>query len=246
MYYPYSNSYSLLIHAAPGARSGLVASWLLKKLDIAYFDVGANIQPKFNKIHQITDKNQLREFNGFKIKIQSNLEYIDQHLLLYLRKNIWIFAPRFTKDEYSIEMYSELMTFALDVLNQQLNLNEDLTDIDYSLYNETIDFIDTYNTASMINLYQKFNNCHPTDNEIVNLEATNKCNTVEINKNQVYSIIKLILTKEKKLGLKEENRVWSIVDVYKSTPIIKLYETVDGLINTSNYRQDLNKTESIT
>ena len=236
----------MLIHADPGARSGLVASWLSKQLNGVYFDVGANIRTKFKKIHQLTDKTQLQRFDGFKIRIQSNLEYIDQHLVLFLRKNVWVLTPFFTKDEYSIEMYSSLMPFAQEILNQQALPSNDPAGIDYSLYNETIDFIDTYNTASMITLYQKFNNCHPTDDEIFNLEATNKCNTVEINKNQVYSIVKLILTKEKTLGFKEEDRFWSIVDVYKFTPTSKLYETVDQLINTSNYGKDLNKIKRST
>ena len=236
----------LLIHADPGARSGLVASWLLKQLTGAYFDVGANIKPIFKKIHLLKNKTQLQEFNGFKIRIQSNLKYIDQQLLLFLRKNIWIQIPTFTKDEYSIEMYTKLMIFAQENYHQQALPNNDPAGIDYSLYDEVINFIDTYNTELMITLYQTFNNCHPTDNEIISLKATNKCNTVEIDKNQVYSIIKLILTKEKKLGLREEDRLWSIVDVYKSTLTNKLYDTVDQLINTSNYGKNLNKTESIT
>lgn len=236
----------LLIHADPGARSGLVASWLLKQLTGAYFDVGAIIKPRFKKIHWLENKTQLYEFDGFKIRIQSNLEYIDQQLLLYLRKNIWIQIPTFTKDEYSIEMYAKLMIFAQEIYYRQGFLSKDPAGIDYSLYDEVIDFIDTYNTAAMIKLYQKFNDCYPTDDEIFSLEATNKCNTFEIDKNQVYSIIKLILNKEKNLELNEEDRFWSIVDVYKSTPTNKLYETVDQLINTSNYGKDLNKTERIT
>jgi len=241
-----SQSIPLLIHSDPGARSGFVASWLLKQLTGAYFDVGATIKPRFKKIHLLKNKTQLQEFNGFKIRIQSNLEYIDQQLLLFLRKNIWVQIPTFTKDEYSIEMYAKLMIFAQENYHQQALPNNDPAGIDHSLYDEVIDFIDTYNIAAMIKLYQKFNDCYPTDDEIFSLEATNKCNTVEIDKNQVYSIIKLILNKEKNLDLKEEDRFWSIVDVYKSTTTNKLYETIDQLINTSNYGKDLNKTERIT
>jgi hypothetical protein len=40
---------------------------------------------------------------------------------------------------------------------------------------------------------------------------------------------------EKELSLKEEERFWSIVDVYKNTPIAQLYDTISAKIESNNY-----------
>ena len=98
-----------------------------------------------------------------------------------------------------------------------------------------LDFVDTFNNDFMIALYKKVCDKDPTSDMIDMLIKTNNLNWIPIDQNHACSILKLCFTQEDKLGLKEEHRFWSIVDIYNSTPIDQLYDTVLRSIATKNY-----------
>jgi hypothetical protein len=86
-------------------------------------------------------------------------------------------------------------------------------------------------------LYKKIHNRLPTDQQIEILEKNIKLNLLDIDLNHSASIVNLIRHKEQYLNLKEENRQWSIVDVYQNTDTKNLYQTVDPLIKKENYKK---------
>jgi hypothetical protein len=218
----------LLIHADPGGRCGLLAAWLSDQLDKVYFDVGANIKENFKKIHNLEDPREITKFDGITIRIAPSLNMIDLHTLLYLRKNWHVQMPQFTRDEYSLETFSKLWCIA------DCWFNHDAT-VDNQLYDHVMKFDDMFDISKLINLYKKIHNRLPTDQQIEILEKNIKLNLLDIDLNHSASIVKLIRNKEQYLNLKEENRQWSIVDVYQNTDTKNLYQTVDPLIKKENY-----------
>lgn len=220
--------HNLLIHADPGARSGFVAAWLTNRLSKPAFDIGATLYPPYHKIHNLNNINEVKDFRGVKIRIRPKIETIDLHSLLFLRKNVYILFPDFTRDEYSLETFTKLTHFAQEIFKRDQEL-------DYSLYDIVIDFADTFDTDYMISLYKKVCGIDPTNDMINMLIKTNEINDVSIDQNHACSILKLCFAQEQQLGLKEENRFWSIVDIYNSTPVEKLYDTVYESITPKNY-----------
>jgi len=87
----------------------------------------------------------------------------------------------------------------------------------------------------MISLYKKVVGVNPTQSMIDMLIKTNELNIIPIDKNHACSIVKLCFMQEQHLVLKEEHRFWSIVDVYNTTPVDRLYDTVLQLIVPENY-----------
>ena len=225
-----SNSQTIgtLIHADPGARSGLVGAWLSNTLSGKSFDVGAQDGVSFYKIHHLNDVKELTDFDGIKIRIQPTYNMIDLHCLLFLRKNVHVLMPNFTKDEYCLETFTKLWKFVVECFEQDSAL-------DLNMYDYVISFENTFVTEYMVDLYKEIHKQEPTDQQINALEATNKLNTIEINKNHSTSILKLCMVKEKQLLLKESERFWSIVDVYNTTSVDKLYDTVLEKIKPENY-----------
>ena len=219
---------SLLIHADPGARSGFVAAWLTNRLTKLAFDSGIRLAPQFSKIHVLTDVEVLKNFVGTKIRVRPSIETIDLHSLLFLRKNVYTQIPEFTRDEYSLETFTKLTHFSQEIFQWD-------SELDYNLYDIVLDFAHTFNNDHMISLYKKVVGVNPTQNMIDMLGKTNELNTIPIDKNHACSIVKLCFAQEKKLGLKEEHRFWSIVDVYNTTPVDQLYDTVLQLIVPENY-----------
>ena len=219
---------SLLIHADPGARSGFIAAWLTNRLTTLAFDIGASIRPQYVKIHNLQDANILKKFPGTKIRIRPSIESIDLHSLLFLRKNVYEQVPEFTRNEYSLETFTKLTHFSQEILEWD-------SELDYSLYDIVIDFADTFSNDFMIALYKKVVGTFPTVDMIDMLIKTNKLNCISIDQNHACSILKLCIMQEQNLELKEEHRFWSIIDVYNSTPIDQLYNTVLKLIVPTNY-----------
>ena len=219
---------NLLIHADPGARSGFVAAWLTNKLTSANFDIGAELRPKFHKIHKLDDPIKVRQFNGTRIRIRPEVETIDLHSLLFLRKNVYTQIPLFTRDEYSLETFTKLAYFSKEIFQWDAEL-------DYSLYDYVLTFNNTFNNEYMIEFYKTVTGAQPAQAMIDILFETNKLNNVEIDKNHACSILKLTMLKERELGLKEENRLWSVVDVYSNEPVEKLHDLVLSLIKPDNY-----------
>ena len=219
---------NLLIHADPGARSGFVAAWLTNQLSKLAFDSGATFRPPYLKIHKLDNVTNIKNFVGTKIRVRPKLESIDLHSLLFLRKNVYVQIPNFTQDEFSLETFTKITHFSQEIFawNQEL---------DYSLYDIVMDFADTFDNDFMIALYKKIAGTDPTSKMIDMLVNTNELNSIPIDQNHACSILKLCLAQEQKLGLKEEHRFWSIVDIYNTTAIDQLYNTVLKSIVPENY-----------
>jgi hypothetical protein len=222
---------NLLIHADPGARSGFLGAWLTSCLFKTGFDSSFENHPRFDNIHKLEDVNSIINYSGIKIRIRPSLETIDLHTFLFLHKHIYYMLPSFTRDEYSLEMFTKLSRFTHEIFKDDLEL-------DYSLYDFVVDFADTFNENYLIDLYKKIVGKDPTEEMINCLIETNKLNKITIQKNHTCSIVKLCATQEQNLGLTEENRNWSIVDVYNTTPVDKLYDTILQYIVPDNYRKD--------
>jgi hypothetical protein len=218
----------LLIHADPGARSGFIAAWLTNHLLTLAFDSGFSLRAPFFKIHKLEDISILKDFKGIKIRVRPKIETIDLLSLLFLRKNVYKDFPTFTRNEYSLETFTKLTHFSQEVLEWDQEL-------DYSAYDIVLDFADTFNNDYMIALYKNVVGTDPTNDMIDMLIKTNELNAIPIDQNHACSIVKLCLEQEQKLGLKEEHRFWSIVDVYDTTPPDQLYTTVLDLIVPENY-----------
>lgn len=218
----------ILIHADPGARSGFIAAWLTDQLSRLEFDSGKTFNPQYIKIHKLYNCDNIKNHRGLKIRVKPNIETIDLHSLLFLRKNVYFQIPTFTRDEYSLDTFTKLTHFSQEILKWDQEL-------DYSLYDVVLDFADTFNNEFMIDLYKKVVGSSPTKNMIDIMIKTNKLNQISVDKNHACSILKLCLTQEHKLGLKEEHRFWSIVNVYNTTPTDQLYDTVLKLIIPENY-----------
>jgi len=219
---------NLLIHADPGARSGFIAAWLTNRLSSLAFDSGASLRPMFLKIHKLDSATDIKNFAGTTIRVRPSIESIDLHSLLFLRKNVYQQIPDFTRNEYSLETFTKLTHFSQEIFEWDKEL-------DYGLYDIVIDFADTFNNDFMIALYKKVVGTDPTADMIDMLTKTNELNCIAIDQNHACSILKLCLVQEQNLGLKEENRFWSVVDVYNTTPIDQLYDTVLKLIMPTNY-----------
>ena len=87
----------------------------------------------------------------------------------------------------------------------------------------------------LIDFYKKITGVYPSTEMIDMLNQTNDLNNINIDKNHACSILKLTMVREQELGLQEEHRFWSIVDVYNTVPTEQLYDTVLSFININNY-----------
>jgi hypothetical protein len=219
---------NLLIHADPGARSGLLAAWLTDTLTQVSFDVGDELKPKFFKIHKLNDVNDIKLFDGIKIRIRPSLAHIDLHTVLFLRKNVYTMIPRFTRNEYSIDTFAKLTRFVNEIFQWD-------SELDYEVYDYVINFEDTFDTEYLKDLYFKITGKPASQQAIDTLEKTNAKNQISLDKNHACSIMKLVLTQERNLNLKEKDRHWSIVEIYKNTLPDQLYDTVSRSIVPSNY-----------
>jgi hypothetical protein len=218
----------LLIHADPGARGGYVASWLQNQLTSTAFDAGRINRPNYYKIHRLDYAERIKSFSGICIRIRPTLVKLDLHTLLFLRKNVQVLDPNFTKDEYSLETFAKLWNFSKEILEWD-------NELDYSLYDYVINFESTFDQDYMISLYQQINQCLPDANQLKILGENNALNDITIDCNHCANLVKLILTKEKKLNLEEKNRFWSVVDVFNTVPISKRLEIINDLIEPDNY-----------
>lgn len=219
---------NLLIHADPGARAGFIAAWLQNRLTATAFDAGVTNQPRFYKIHRLTDVAEIKNFSGIKIRVRPTVEKLDLHALLFLRKNVQVQAPNFTKDEYNLETFAKLWNFSKEIF--QWN-----SELDYSLYDYVLNFEATFDTECMVSLYQQIKQQDPNANQIRILEANNKLNDIPLDKNHCAALVKMILIQEDVLNLKEEHRFWSVVDVFNTTSVDQRWDTISSLITADNY-----------
>lgn len=221
---------SLLIHGDPGARNSFLAGWLTKKLVKPSFDTGWELGPSYLKVHNFVKNGEerIKSFQGTRIRIRPTLTMVDNHVLLYLRKNRQRFSSNFTRDEYSLETFSDLWCFIKECFEHD-------TQVDYSLYDYVINFEDTYNTQIMTDLYQKILLNTPSDRELEIFHETNKINNIPLDSNHAASLVKLILEQEQLLQVTEEQRRWSIVNIYKSTSKEQLHDVIKNTIVRENY-----------
>ena len=222
---------NLLIHADPGARAHFVANWLSNKLDHAGFDVGATAFLPFVKIHRLNDVYQLTSFQGPRIRIKPTFDKLDLHLLLFLRKNVHVQLPNFTKNEFSLETFTKVYIFAKECVDNNNNL-------DYSLYHYAINFEDTFDLEKLIDLYEKINGVTPSQTNINLAVRNNTINQIELDVNHACSIAAMVLETESKLNLLEKNRHWSIPVLYETTPVAELYQTVKSMITLEHYQSN--------
>ena len=220
---------SLLVHADPGARSGFVSAWLQDKLAEAKFDVGASVNSRFTKIHTLRSINQIITFPGTRIRIRPSFDKLNLQLLLFLRKNVYVQIPNFTKNEFSLETFSKLYIFAQECFEHDSTL-------DHSLYNHVLFFQDTFELEKLIQLYKTVNHNEPSQIHIDHAEKNNSLNQILVDPNHACNIASMILQAESTLKLQEKNRLWSLPDVYKHTRVTDLYNTIKALITPKNYQ----------
>jgi len=218
----------LLIHADPGARSGFIAAWITNNLQNAGFDVGATVRSNFFKIHNLENKEIVQKFQGTKIRIKSTFDLLGLQLLLFLRKNVQIQDTNFTKDEFSIETYSKVYCFAKEIFDAE-------TKVDYSLYDYSMTFANTFDIDALVDLYRQINGCFPS-NEQINLALTHKqMNLIAMDPNHACNIAAMILETEHKMNLLEQNRQWSLPVLYNTIDPSILYDTIKSKIVLENY-----------
>jgi hypothetical protein len=219
-----------LIHAEPGARAGFVAAWLLDSLAQAGFDVGATVNLDYVKEHS-PNFDEITNFIGRRIRIQTTFDRLDLQLLLFLRKNVHVQIPDFTRDEFSIDTFSKVYIFAQECFEFE-------NAIDYSLYNHIIKFEDTFNLKKITELYQAFHGRDPSLNNCNQALENNRINLIDLDPNHACSVAAMVLETEARLNLKEKNRLWSLPEIYATVPTTELYQTIKSKIITTNYGLD--------
>jgi hypothetical protein len=220
---------SLLVHADPGARSGFISAWLQDDLVAAEFDVGLSSGTKFTKIHHFNNADQIKNFSGPRVRVRPDFNKLNLHLLLFLRKNVYLQMPNFTRNEFSIETFSKLYIFAKECFEQDSAL-------DHSLYDHVLFFQDTFDIEKLIQLYQAVNQREPSQINIDSAVKNNKLNQIEIDLNHACTIASMVLEIESTLNLQEKNRLWSLPEVYAETDVTDLYNTIKHLITSKNYQ----------
>jgi hypothetical protein len=224
----------LLITADPGARSHFVAAWLNNKLIKPYFDVGINsYTPTVTKIHFDYNNVQAKSFQGLKIRIRPEIEKLDLHLYLFFKKaavhkNL---APSFQTSEYSFECYEKVYQSAMHWLDHDQQ-------VDLSLYDQVLNFSDTYNIDLMTNLYRWYNQQSPTDEQIHVMKLTNEISLPQIQHNNACRIAASVIALEQQQGLREADRQWSVEQQFQTNDDT-LYQRIVDKINPIYYKTNL-------
>jgi hypothetical protein len=221
----------LLIHADPGARSAFIAAWLNNTLSGGAFDVGLSDAATHIKVHNLTDRRMLSNHLGTSIRIQPTFARLSLHCLLFLRKNVYVQQPDFTRDEHSLETFSKIWGFIK-------NIFEEHSKTDPTLYNYVINFEDTFDINALCDLYAKVNGRMPAQDEIDKAIATNASSNIHLDKNHACSIAAELYKVEQQHQLLESQRHWSIVDVYKTAPTTELFDTVIGNVQQDQYTRN--------
>jgi hypothetical protein len=224
----------LLIHADPGARSGFVGAWLQSNLNGRRFDVGEFSMHGSNyfKIHDCIDSTVIKNFDGIKIRIRPSRTLLHLSMLLYLRKNVHVQHPDFSKDEYDLETWTKVYTTHKTWLEQDSRY-------DLSLYDYVIDFEDTYNLEKMSSLFVKVNNRPPGDLMLKQFDLNNALNYIELDPSHSCVLAALVLNKEHKMGVGEEGRAWSICDIYQDYSKDQRHQALCDRLTLNNYKEGL-------
>jgi hypothetical protein len=219
----------ILVHGDPGARSRFVSAWLLDQLDGAGFDVGNTAHPEARCLHTLNSITDITGFNGPKVRVKFSFAQLSLSLYLFLRKNVYAQFPDFTRNEYSLETYSKVYGLAKECLEQEQQIN-------YGLYDASITFAETFDLDRLIELYVKINQKSPSDQLIKQATQNNQINQIDIDPNSACSLAALVLETETNLGVKEQQRLWSILEIYKTTATSNLYTAVKAQLTGNNYR----------
>jgi len=219
----------ILVHGDPGARSRFVSAWLLDQLDGAGFDVGDTAHPESKCLHTLNSIADLTRFDGPKIRVKFAFTELARHLCLFLRKNVHTQFPDFTRDEYSLETYSKVYGLAKECLEQEQQ-------IDYSLYDGSITFAETFDLDQLIQLYVKINQRQPSDRLIAQAHQNNQINMIDVDPNSACSLAAMVLETETQMSVVEQQRLWSIVDTYKTTPVNNLHAAFKARLTREHYQ----------
>lgn len=218
----------LFICADPGARLGTIYTWLTNKLAYPCFEPGNEFKLDFAKHHTDFGNRYVTHSNDFKIRIRTCFKKLNMHLYLFLIKNVHTQIEGFSTNQFDLETFTKCTEAAKFWFDHNEQINE-------SKYDYVLDFCDTFNIDTMIDLYIKFNNHKPSDVLIQNLDATNKLNNITLDKNHACNISAMVLQKENELGFKESERFWSAVNIYNSVKQHELYDAIYNSITGKNY-----------
>lgn len=219
----------ILVHGDPGARSRFISAWLLDHLDGAGFDVGSTAHPRVKCHHTVDNIQDITRFNCPKIRVKFAFDRLPLHLYLFLQKNVYTQIPGFTRDEYSLETYSKVYSLAKECLEQEQKIN-------YSLYDASITFNETFNLDRLVDLYIKINQRQPSDSLINQAVNNNQINQIDVDPNSSCGLAALVLETETCLGVNEQQRLWSIVELYKTTTPSNRYTAFKAHLNKENYQ----------
>jgi hypothetical protein len=219
----------ILVHGDPGARSRFISAWLLDQLDGAGFDVGSTIHPRVKCHHTVDNIRDITRFNCPKIRVKFAFDRLSLHLYLFLQKNVYAQIPDFTRDEYSLETYSKVYGLAKECLEQEQQ-------IDYSLYDASITFDQTFDIDCLVELYVKINQHRPSDRLIEQAIKNNQMNQIDIDPNSSCSLAALVLETETRLQVKEQQRLWSIVELYNTTLPCDRWAALTARLIKENYQ----------
>jgi hypothetical protein len=217
-----------MITADPGARSAFIAAWLEKTLVKPCFDVGAEITTVFKKHHFDYNNTHAKVFNGKKIRVRPDLVNLNVHLYLSFQKDVKAKIKDFSYSEYSFESYEKMYQSAKVWFDHDAQ-------VDISLYDKIINFSDTYNTNTMIDLYCWYNNKPPSLSQINILESTNQENTPVIPANHSCEIAAMVFSTEKNNNFKEIDRYWVAADEYAHPDTASLSDRIRNKIIMENY-----------
>lgn len=222
---------NLLIHHDPGTRGGMLAAWLQGNLRGSKFDVGEyfNNQINYHKIHDLEDVGLIQNFNGIRIRIKQDRVKLELSMYFYLVKNVYQLLPEFSKDQFDLDTWSKMFTS-----HSQWLKNDNA--LDYSLYNYVVNFSDLYNTNYMVDLYKEINQASPNDDLVNELVNNNKLNNPILEPYHSCTLAALVLNEEFNQGLHEQDRLWSIVDVYNTYPATERHRVLNNMLAPTNYK----------
>jgi hypothetical protein len=218
----------LFISADNGARSGFVGSWIQDELASPAFDVGVELGAPFYKSH-INSNLVIQHFKNKKIRIRPSIELLNVHMYLSLIKDVYTDENiKFDHHENSLETFSKMYGSAINWFRHD-------QEVDLSYYDKVIGFADTFDTDAMIDLYKWYNNRLPSTQQVEILKSTNEKNWLVPAKNSACSVAAMIFSREKELGLKEHNRLWTVIREYHEPDTDTLYDRIFEKITPCNY-----------
>lgn len=209
----------------------MLAAWLQTNLPGRHFDVGVfpNGVANYTKIHELTDLDQLKKFKGIRIRIRQDRKKLATALYLFLVKNVYNMIPTFSRNQTDLETFTK-------VYSCQRQWFIDDGNLDYQLYDYVVDFSALYDQEFMIRLYQTINNQAPSDWLVRQLIENNYQNDPKLDAYHSCHIAAKVLNVEHALNLNEQDRNWSIVDLYSNFDLESRSTMLESFLTPKNYR----------